>query len=833
MTSIDLTRQHKSETPSVSQLLLDIFGGNPYYAMSKSVAGETTYQPVRQPLTEEVLDEHYTGLVTLGAYHLLQDNTVRWMGWDVDAVDREIAKQYALKIKTRIGDIPHAIEFSGQKGYHILIFLQDPIPAARAKQICDWIRDIEQLPKTGKNHVECYPKQEKLSRNNPMGSLLKIPLGAHPKTHDRSIFVDVNNGWEVGGALDPIPILSNRASLEQIARIMKDPTDTRKQLVDLLVPQWVATPGQHHDFALYLAGYLCHMGWGLEDTVDLVHTIASEAGDEEVNNRVQAVQDTFRNVEEGKTVKGYSGLDEILPGAVLRTLGDLAAKIAAPTMVKRIDSIRLAKGPVFGKVRASAQTIWGDLMEHGKVVKTRTDETYWFSEAEHSLTPFESERWNAILHHNYGINPAESFGRQVTKELQLRAIQEAEIVEVHSRMVWQEQELRIHLGGSEVYVMDGSDIHTRYNGEDGYLFRSDLYADRIVAPDFANPVDAWSILTDDISFKVSETASASVEEQTELLKAWILAFFFQELMPTKPLLLAMGAPGSGKTTAMRRIMRILETPDAEVLEVVQDKPDSLRASLAKHRLLVLDNLEKSGARWLVDTLNRLATGANIELRKLYETNSTYVLKPNCFVAMTAVNMPFSEETLFSRILPLELMTISTPKPEYILQRELADSMDGVWADLLLKLNRIVFVLKKNKTQIPPIASRLADFTVFCKRIEASGVVDGERLIGGLRSLVDRQRMALLESSPFVIIMEEWTSQASEEASKWHTFQELFSILEPMARSRKLRWTWTSALALSRHIMVMSDPLNRLYGAEIKEFSELGKSVQKIRFTFAS
>jgi hypothetical protein len=170
-------------------------------------------------------------------------------------------------------------------------------------------------------------------------------------------------------------------------------------------------------------------------------------------------------------------------------------------------------------------------------------------------------------------------------------------------------------------------------------------------------------------------------------------------------------------------------------------------------------------------------------------------------------------------------------PEYLLQRQMQDNMEGIWADMLLKLNQIVATLRRDQSQIPPIASRLADFTVFCKRIEKSGIVDGPVLIHGLRSLVDRQKTALLEASPFIVVLEEWLGSQDPEITKSHTVQELFSILEPLARSRKLPWRWSSAAALSRHIMAMLDPLEKLYRATmtIAHDNAARRDVSKIKF----
>lgn len=825
--NISLERKFAAKGETVAAQLLKYFGGNPYYAMAKTIASEVTYQPVKHPLTEEIIQQHLDGKITIGSYHLSQENTVHWIGWDVDSNNRDTARSYALKILDKLKDIPHAVEFSGSKGYHILVFLAEPMAADRAKAIVEHVRG--ELPKAGASHVEVFPKQAALTKATPMGNLLKVPLGVHPRTHERSRFVDPANGFETGQDLEPLQLLTNTVKLEELDVLLSDTTDPKKQIVELIVPYW--SEGERHNVALYLSGYLAHLGWGMEDVREVISGICKATNDPDETNRLTAVQDTFTNIEGGKTVKGFSGLNDLLPGAVLKLLIEQATQIITPDLVKRIDSIRLSKAALFEKIRTTTATIWSDLQENGEVIRTSRDVAYWYNDETHLLIPLRSERFEAMLHHDYGINAAESFGTQVIRGVRDRANTEAREVAVRNRTVWTGEKLYVNLGGPEVYILDGTNIETGYNGECGFMFKTDMYAQQLIIPDFSASADVWDKLVKDISFSRSIEVPASPEEQSELLKAWILAFFFQELMPTKPLLLAIGASGSGKTTAMRRIMKVLDSPDAEVLEIVTDKQDSLRASLESHRMIVLDNLENSGVRWLIDTLNRLATGANIELRRLYTTNETDVFKPEIFVAMTSINMPFAEDTLVSRILPLEMQQLKNPIPEYKLQRQLNSSMAGLWADMLLKLNQIVATLRRSNLEEPPIASRLADFTVFCKRIEKSGVVNGAALIKGLRSLVDRQKLALMAASPAVEMLEDFLGTMPDDASKFHTMHELYSTLESIARTKKIRWPWNSAVAFGQHIMTIQAQLEKSYQADMQFID--GKDTFKIRFRQAA
>src|SRR4029078_8816439 len=127
---------------------------------------------------------------------------------------------------------------------------------------------------------------------------------------------------------------------------------------------------------------------------------------------------------------------------------------------------------------------------------------------------------------------------------------------------------------------------------------------------------------------------ASIVQQRQLLKAWICAMFFPEALPTRPILVILGDPGAGKTTTMRRILWLIEGPKENVLGQTPDKPDALRATMAAHRLVAIDNIEKTSVSWLTDTLNRAATGSQIELRELHTTNRVQKITYNVFMCMT-------------------------------------------------------------------------------------------------------------------------------------------------------------------------------------------------------
>lgn len=804
----------------IAEQLLEIFGGNPYHSQAKEIRGDVTYHPIEVSLTVENLEAHLRGDVTLGAYQLVQGtNAVRWLGWDVDSIDLKEARGMAQKILQHLTNIPHAVEFSGRKGYHILIFLKEPMPASSAKKIVDWVRETEGISSIGSSHVECYPKQDRLSRSRPKGNLIKVPLGKHPRSHERSMFVDPYNGWENGPELNPTEILSYRTEADEIKAIMQAGPEPMDQIVELLSDYWVE--GKRHEVSLYLCGFLAHEGWTQKDVAELITALVRRTGDDDEYNRLETVKTTFERRKEGKSIRGRQGLGEHLPAVALQRLTELSSLIRSPDTIMQIDDIRHAKGKSkIESVRLACATIWTILNdESDRVVQTPANVAYWYNSKDHLITKEGTEYWDALLNGRFGLNPVDNFSRMTSTELRLRLVREAPFIPVRNRTYWssEEKKLYVNMGGPEVYVISGeNEIEHSYNGECGQLFITNETGKYLV-PDLSSngSVDAWEHLVEDLSFTTSEESPATPDEQKELLKAWILAFFFQELMPTRPILALIGEPGSGKTTAIRRILRIVEDPFTDVLGVPTDKQDAFRSSIERHRLLVLDNLEKSGAWWMVDMLNKLSTGSHIEVRKLYKTNETHVIIPECFVACTAVNVPFSDETLFSRLLVLEMEKLFTPLPEHILQRRIAEFGPRIWGDLLYKLSEVVEVLRADAKIRPPTSSRLADFTMFCERISACEIIDGDLLSSGLLSMVDSQLRQLKQSSPAIQLLEDWIMLRPDEASQWRSSHQLYEILREMAVARKVNFRWRSSHALWRHLGTLEERLRMDFQAEIK------------------
>ncbi|MDQ3474301.1 MAG: bifunctional DNA primase/polymerase, partial [Acidobacteriota bacterium] len=79
----------------------------------------------------------------------------------------------------------------------------------------------------------------------------------------------------------------------------------------LLAQAWKAAQGSRHDLALTVAGGLARAGWSQDKATKFITLAATAAGDNEIDDRIQAVNDTFTSAETGN-VKGFRSAAEII-----------------------------------------------------------------------------------------------------------------------------------------------------------------------------------------------------------------------------------------------------------------------------------------------------------------------------------------------------------------------------------------------------------------------------------------------------------------------------------------------------------------------------------------
>lgn len=89
----------------------------------------------------------------------------------------------------------------------------------------------------------------------------------------------------------------------------------------VLLKVYPREPGFRHDAALALGGGLARLGWSCEEAQGFLAAVAEAAGDEEREDRVQAVADAFQRLAKGKPVAGFPKFRELFGDEAAKHLG--------------------------------------------------------------------------------------------------------------------------------------------------------------------------------------------------------------------------------------------------------------------------------------------------------------------------------------------------------------------------------------------------------------------------------------------------------------------------------------------------------------------------------
>lgn len=197
---------------TISNLFSYFSGQENNYAIQWVKDDNTGYSPANEPLSFQTAARHLKGEITVGIYQLNTASQVKWCAFDVD-IKKQLVDQrgdegrninfllyQALTAAKELQNVLTSrglksyIEFSGNKGYHVWIFLEDFISAQNAKEIMTHVLNqadfgvLDQIIS-----IEIFPKQIQLSGKKKLGNLIKLPFGIHKKNGKRSYFLDDND----------------------------------------------------------------------------------------------------------------------------------------------------------------------------------------------------------------------------------------------------------------------------------------------------------------------------------------------------------------------------------------------------------------------------------------------------------------------------------------------------------------------------------------------------------------------------------------------------------------------------------------------------------------
>lgn len=208
-----------------------------------------SYLKIEKELTFDDINEHLEGTKTIGIYQIDANNQTKLLCLDIDLrsnafENNNISDEQWRRLRDTASSLVRVcvetgikplLEYSGRRGYHLWVFFNNPIEASIARNQGNWLRN-----KAGRLDddiaIEVFPKQDSISENG-FGNLIKLPLGVHQVSGERSKLLDLQTHdqiIDIGSALQAIehynPDIDHSELTNEVTAIYIDPKPIDKQV---------------------------------------------------------------------------------------------------------------------------------------------------------------------------------------------------------------------------------------------------------------------------------------------------------------------------------------------------------------------------------------------------------------------------------------------------------------------------------------------------------------------------------------------------------------------------------------------------------------------------
>ena len=148
------------------------------------------YFTVKSPITVSLIEEMLRGGYAIGTYQqLTNQNKLRWICFDFDCKNQNkenlciLKREYVDALIAQLEDlqISYLLEFSGRRGIHVWIFLDQVISKDLAFTIVTKLREsfYNKILADERFGLDCFPKAGSGKINNKYGLQVKLPLSRH------------------------------------------------------------------------------------------------------------------------------------------------------------------------------------------------------------------------------------------------------------------------------------------------------------------------------------------------------------------------------------------------------------------------------------------------------------------------------------------------------------------------------------------------------------------------------------------------------------------------------------------------------------------------------
>ncbi len=344
----------------------------------------------------------------------------------------------------------------------------------------------------------------------------------------------------------------------------------------------------------------------------------------------------------------------------------------------------------------------------GFFCRTADDRMFYFSKMERRLYDLEGSAFEYLTSSKTGLGKTESVYGFTLHHLKTAAAR-TKALDVHTSAYFDPGTglLAVSDAATGVWIRErNGEWILSHNGDNGLLFLTEPDAEAF-DPDFK--ADGGNLPWFLNQFLLARHDPLTEEDQRTLLLINWLHGFFPALRRTRPIPCFLGPQGSGKTSGVKLLGRLLVGVRFEVTGLRKEREDAFIAAVCNRVVVGFDNAD-SRIPWLEDALAVYATGQRYRLRRLYTTNDEVAYDPRASILITSRDPHFNRSDVAERLLPFHFERPSKYRPEPTIFAELDGRRSAIWGELFSHLAAIADCI--GERQAPPLAFRMADFGAF-------------------------------------------------------------------------------------------------------------------------
>ena len=475
--------------------------------------------------------------------------------------------------------------------------------------------------------------------------------------------------------------------------------------------------------------------------------------------------------------------------------------------------IRMSKYKEFQINKDVSITIINDLKQRA-ILYQEDSEVYLFNKETKEL--FKISEYDGsfmLLMHKYGINRTETLFKYLVNSIRIEGITNGIKSQINKFTYYNTKTFTLYLynNANQVYKITADKIELEDNGVDGILFFCDSEWEPFKMVEEKSDRSLFDeIVINTLNF---EKDKLSDSERQLLFKIWIESLFFENIMPTKPILCALGEKGSGKSFVLKKVGKLIFGSKFDVSPLVE-KEDDFDVAISNSLLYVIDNADSNNRRWLEDKLATVSTGATTQKRKLYTDDITLKRKPHCFLGITSRTPYFRRDDVSERLIILKLAKLKgNIIPEYDLTIQILENRDKIMTEIIYNLQKIIRVYKENVNSVYKGETRMGDFASFAVKV-AEADDRKEEIEKILKKLSTIQTDFTFEMDPLFELLSVW-STSEHDWSKFNynrfvTHQELYIELAELASKQKMEFYFKSHLSFAQKMRSIKSNLEKYF-----------------------